>query len=356
MDEMYRIIKPVSGPYVLHPYEGKLMLGDSVVAGGTKGLADGLGEAAQFKYPCCLLFHEDFFWIGDSGRLRRMSRSYDVTTVAGSGEDKSLDGRGAAASFSGLCGIAPADRGVLVVEYRSGNVRHVSHDGHVTTVARGLDHPTSIARTSDGYFVSERHRLSLLTLDGKMTRFDFKFDHPRGLTPVHNGGVLLCDGDQVMHAAPDGTVTLVLIIFGSSSRYPGCITWDEGCLVISCAVGPLVRFFNSPVKPFFYLPLVHDLNFAPFELSDYAPFIRPDSDLVKLAWTLKKDAAACFAALYLGSGGSEERFASLRWLTGGAGASPRSGAYGPWPIRRRIVGYLVPLRATRRVARDLPPL
>lgn len=59
--------------------------------------------------------------------------------------------------------------------------------------------------------------------------------------------------------------------------------------------------------------------------------------------TFNTDAIACFTALYMNSGQAigADRFANLRWLTGGANIQPRSGAYGPRPIRYRIVGYLV---------------
>ena len=91
----------------------------------------------------------------------------------------------------------------------------------------------------------------------------------------------------------------------------------------------------------------------------YEPFeatlclrLPPTSQQAFLEWcqAARVDAQACFAALYGGSDPNGD-FAPLRWLTGGAAAQPRSGAYGPWPIRRRVVGYLV--STNREIARLL---
>lgn len=66
------------------------------------------------------------------------------------------------------------------------------------------------------------------------------------------------------------------------------------------------------------------------------------------------DEYACFATLYIGSGQSEiNEFANIRWITGGAKSNPRSGAYGLWPIRYKIVSLLVYPANVRNISTNI---
>lgn len=114
----------------------------------TGGFVDGVGAAARFNYPSSVACDASgcvFVADGSNRRIRRISPSGDVTTVAGYGTLGALDGTGNIATFYDPTGIAVSASGdriyvtdvpgsVRLVRWNSGP-RELSTSYLVTTVA-----------------------------------------------------------------------------------------------------------------------------------------------------------------------------------------------------------------------------
>eukprot|EP00947_MAST-08B_sp_MAST-8B-sp1_P006658 g6658.t1 len=110
---------------------------------GEENSEDGVGTAASFDAPGCVASSPDgklLFVAEEGGNKIRVVNVADgaVTTLAGSGEKKSEDGVGAAASFDIPYGLASSLDGKLlfVTEWDGNKIRVVNvADGAVTTLA-----------------------------------------------------------------------------------------------------------------------------------------------------------------------------------------------------------------------------
>ena len=140
----------------------------STIAGGTEGFADGVGAAARFDTPSGLVVDaKGILYVADTANhaIRRVDPTGRVTTVAGNGVPGWQDGPGASARFNGPIGIALDARGrLLVSDTYNDRVRVISPTGDVATLAGegvpGLadgpalaarfDTPTGLAVAPDG--------------------------------------------------------------------------------------------------------------------------------------------------------------------------------------------------------------
>ncbi|CAJ0783391.1 NHL repeat-containing protein [Ralstonia chuxiongensis] len=108
-------------------------------SGGVGGFADGMGSAASFSLPVRITldtsgnaYVADFY----NNRIRKVTPSGVVSTVAGSGSPGSTNGSSADASFNGPYGVAvDASGNVYVADVGNNLIRKVSSDGSVTTFA-----------------------------------------------------------------------------------------------------------------------------------------------------------------------------------------------------------------------------
>lgn len=163
----------------------------SVFAGsGTSGFADGNGTSAQFSDPKDItiddagnLFLADF----ENHRIRKITTSGDVTTVAGNGSMGSADGTGTDASFNFPASITVDENGNLyVADQDNHSIRKITSDGVVSLLAGGssegfadgsgtdaqFNDPKDIITDDDGnLYVAdfENHRIRKVTADGDVT-------------------------------------------------------------------------------------------------------------------------------------------------------------------------------------------
>lgn len=111
----------------------------STLAGSTAGYADGTGAAAQFNYLRGIAMdNSDNLYVTDytNNRIRKVTPTGVVTTVAGSGAFASVDGQGTGAQFKGPYGISIDKYGVLyVTEVDSHKIRLITPSYAVTTMA-----------------------------------------------------------------------------------------------------------------------------------------------------------------------------------------------------------------------------
>jgi sugar lactone lactonase YvrE len=107
--------------------------------GETSGFADGTGTDARFNRPGGLAFDSSGnLYVADSSnhRIRKISSSRVVTTIAGNGTATSVDGTGTNATFNEPLGIAIDGVGNLYVSEGAGQkIRKITPDGVVSTFA-----------------------------------------------------------------------------------------------------------------------------------------------------------------------------------------------------------------------------
>ena len=111
----------------------------TVAGSGASGSADGAGPAATFSSPSGVATDgAGAIYVADtlSRKIRKVSPGAVVTTLAGSGEQGSVDGPGASASFADPRGVAVDGAGNVYVADLNGNkIRKVTPGGVVTTLA-----------------------------------------------------------------------------------------------------------------------------------------------------------------------------------------------------------------------------
>ena len=139
----------------------------TLAGNGTAAFGDGIGTAASFSGPRGIAVDGNrTIYVADTGnnRIRKITASGNVTTFAGNGTAAFGDGNGTAASFSSPSGIEVDGNGTICVADTGNNrIRKISASGNVTTIAGAgtfiLPHPES----SKGY-----SRYNRVLVDGKL--------------------------------------------------------------------------------------------------------------------------------------------------------------------------------------------
>jgi len=180
----------------------------SVLAGmsGNSGSTDGAGGAARFNTPTSVAVDgAGNVYVADNAAstVRKITPDGVVTTLAGkAGSTGRSDGTGADALFNSPRGItADAAGDVYVADEGSANIRKITPDGVVTTLAGVAAKPGD----TDGA--------------GTVARFG----SPRGLTVDAAGNVYVADTDNnlVRKITPDGTVSTVAGSAGQTGNSDG---------------------------------------------------------------------------------------------------------------------------------------
>ena len=101
------------------------------------GYVDGLGAAARFHSPYDVAVDDECnVYVADQGnhRIRKVTPTGQVTTLAGSGDEEHVDGLGTAASFVDPNAIA-IDRAGTIYVCDHHRIRKITPEGSVTTLA-----------------------------------------------------------------------------------------------------------------------------------------------------------------------------------------------------------------------------
>jgi sugar lactone lactonase YvrE len=121
-----------------HKIKGVTPSGDVfTVAGSVKGWEDGDASSARFNYPCGIALAADgTLYVSDSTRIRKITPSGIVSTLAGNAIAGNSDGIGGAASFNSPAGITLDYEGNLyVADMGNSLIRKITPSGAVTTIA-----------------------------------------------------------------------------------------------------------------------------------------------------------------------------------------------------------------------------
>jgi sugar lactone lactonase YvrE len=166
----------------------------TLAGSGTSGYADGQGTAASFRNPFGVAVDgSGNVYVTDMNnhRIRKITSSGIVTTLAGSGTHGYADGQGTSASFSSPQGVAVDGIGnVYVADHGNNRIRKITSSGNVTTLAGLGDYAPDF-----GY------------ADGSVTEASFR--NPGGLAVDGGGNIYVADtGNGVIRKiTPSGNVT-----------------------------------------------------------------------------------------------------------------------------------------------------
>ncbi len=111
----------------------------TLAGSAVRGMADGMGTAASFGWPGSVAVDGSgnvYVADADYHKIRKITPAGVVTTLAGSGTAGSADGTGNAASFNLPYGVAVDSRGsVYVADKNNNKIRKITPMGEVTTFA-----------------------------------------------------------------------------------------------------------------------------------------------------------------------------------------------------------------------------
>ena len=140
----------------------------TLAGSGDYGSADGTGTAASFGYPMGVAVDASGnVYVADYGnnKIRKITASGVVTTLAGSGDYGSADGQGTGASFSDLRGLSVDESGnVYIAEAYDSNIRKITASGAVTTIlGSGASQALCIDKNGNIYTASNNKILKFNT-------------------------------------------------------------------------------------------------------------------------------------------------------------------------------------------------
>ncbi len=162
----------------------------TLAGSGNQTWADGVGAQASFYQPQGVaVMASGAAVVADSGnnRIRLVSPLGIVTTLAGSGHGTWADGMGSQASFFGPSGVAVTASGAVVVaDFLNNRIRLVSPSGMVTTLAGSGNEEWTDGVGSQACFFG-----------------------PRGVAVTASGAVLIADqsSDRIRQSVPYNTMT-----------------------------------------------------------------------------------------------------------------------------------------------------
>ena len=176
----------------------------TLAGSGSSGATNGVGTAASFNAPASIAVDASgnlYVADRDNHKIRKINPSGVVTTLAGSGAQGAADGIGTAASFAIPNGVAvDADGNVYVADWSNHKIRKITAAGVVTTLA------------GSG---------SIGARDG--TGIDASFNAPQGVTVDATGNVYVADSynNKIRKITAAGVVsTFVLRYYSPDNTSP----------------------------------------------------------------------------------------------------------------------------------------
>jgi DNA-binding beta-propeller fold protein YncE len=132
----------------------------SILAGSTRGTADGPAREAQFREVRAAAWGADgALYLIDGDSIRKLSADGMVSTLAGGPDEGFADGVGAAARFHHPSGLAlDAQNNIYVADFANRRIRKISPAGEVSTVTKAgkIWTPAGVAVAGGDLYVLER--------------------------------------------------------------------------------------------------------------------------------------------------------------------------------------------------------
>jgi len=197
------------------------------LAGSSAGWADGTGSKARFSFPTGLARSADgAAWVADSGnhRIRRVTVSGLVSTMAGDGVAGEMDGPAAKARFSSPAAVASSGTNLLIADTGNHRLRMLTAKGMVSTLAGGkagfgdglgpaasFSSPSGVDIGPGGIaFVADRdnHRIRRVMPDGTVTTLAGSkpgfADGPGAAAAFNKPVAIASDGDGALYVSDQG--------------------------------------------------------------------------------------------------------------------------------------------------------
>lgn len=166
----------------------------TIAGGAAEGFGDGVGDKALFNSPSAIAIAPDGnFIIADTGnnRIRRLTPTGEVSTVAGDGIAGYGDGSANKAQFNGPIGVTVDTGGnIYVADSYNDRIRQITPNGEVSTVA---------GKGTPGFADGDRNTAL--------------FDTPSGIVVANDNSLIVADtgNDRLRRISPDGNVTTLLV-------------------------------------------------------------------------------------------------------------------------------------------------
>ncbi|GAA4097347.1 IPT/TIG domain-containing protein [Mucilaginibacter panaciglaebae] len=198
------------------------------LAGGQNGIADGVGNEAKFAVPIGIALDEaGNIYTTDSHRIRKITSSGVVTTLAGGVLIGAKDGVGSDAQFGDLQGLTvDGDGSIYVTDRQFLNIRKITKSGGVTTLAGSgatglVDGPGAAAQFVDPINVLADQSGNLVVADGNSTTgYAIRLVNKLGaVTTLLNGQILnapdgmALDPEGNLYVVNTGTNTILKLTF-----------------------------------------------------------------------------------------------------------------------------------------------
>ena len=190
------------------------------------GYVDGALNEAYFGEPWAITAYRGGYAVSDTeGHAVRFLADDRVTTLTGSGDDGSEDGKLLAASFGMPTGLAAGENEELyIADTEYGTIRMMDADGTVSTLLEDLAEPTGLCYADGTLYIAETGKNRILTYtDGTLAVLTGKavpetdaedgeelwkigyrngkaeealFNHPQGVAAAPDGTVYIADTDN----------------------------------------------------------------------------------------------------------------------------------------------------------------
>lgn len=176
----------------------------TIAGGDEKGFVDGVGQEARFHSPTGIVVDfEGYIYVVDSVNhaIRKISSVGEVITLAGSGKSGYIDGLSNKARFAAPYGIVvDKDCNVYISEQKNNRIRKIEPNGNVTTFAGN-----GKSGSSDG------------------SRMEAEFSNPMGMSIDSIGNIYVVDKNTrlIRKIATDNQVTTIA---GNSANH----NWNYG--------------------------------------------------------------------------------------------------------------------------------
>jgi hypothetical protein len=204
----------------------------TLAGSGSAGWVDGQGAAASFNQPWGIAIDgAGNVFVGDvsNNRIRKVTGAGMVSTLAGSGSAAWADGEGMAASFDIPNGVAVDGAGnVYVADNNNHRIRKVTSDGRVTTLAG------SVRGYADGAAAQFSHPSGIALGSGNLYVSETLNNRIRKVTEVGRGQLV------VSWLAPSGRAITSYTSYTASASADGrptqtCVTMSTSCIVSGLA-------------------------------------------------------------------------------------------------------------------------